>query len=82
LLYQFDVSGFEWMLGIGIMFGLAFVMTVLTFSNMSCFFVWLTIFCAFVVWGGLLDLWVLILSIIITTVVIYFEIQTNKRGGE
>jgi len=79
-LYQFDISGFEWMLGIGIMFGLALVMTILTFNNLSCFFVWLTIFNAFVVWAGLLPLWTLILCIVILTVVIYFE-AINKNGG-
>lgn len=80
MLYQFDVSGFEWMLALGIMFGLAIVMTVLTFNNISTFFIWLTIFCAFVVWGGLLDLWVLILCVIVSTVIIYFEINSNKKG--
>ena len=79
MLYQFEISGFEWMLGIGIMFGLAFVMTVLTFSNIICFFIWLTIFNAFVVWAGLLPLWTLILCIIILTTVIFFEM--NKRKG-
>ena len=81
MLFQFDISGYEWMLGLGIMFGLAIVMTALTFNNMSSFFSWLTIFCGFVVWGGLLDLWVLILCIIALTVVIYFEMKDNKREG-
>ena len=79
MLYQFEVSGFEWILGIGIMFGLAFVMTTLTFNNISCFFVWLTIFNTFVVWAGLLPLWTLILCIVILTVVIYYE-TTKKKG--
>jgi len=80
LLYQFDVFGFEWILGIGIMFGLAFVMTALTFNSMTCFFVWLTIFNAFVVWAALLPLWTLILCIVILTVVIYFEINDKGKG--
>lgn len=79
MLYQYDVSGFEWMLGIGIMFGLAFVMTVLTFENMTCFFVWLTIFNGFVVWAGLLPLWTLILCIVILTVVIYSEMNDKRK---
>lgn len=80
MLYQFDVSGIEWILGVGIMFGLAFVMTTLTFNSMSCFFIWLTIFNAFVVWAGLLPLWTLILCIVILTTVIYFE-MSDKKGG-
>ena len=79
MLYQFEVSGFEWILGIGIMFGLAFVMTKLTFNNMSCFFIWLTIFNAFVVWAGLLPLWTLILCIVILTTIIFFEMKSKKE---
>lgn len=80
MIFQFDISGFEWILGVGIMFGLAFIMTTLTFTNMSCFFVWLTIFDAFVVWAGLLPLWTLILCIVILTVIIYFEINDKGKG--
>jgi hypothetical protein len=78
MLFQFDLSGYEWMLGLGIMFGFSFLMTVLTFDSFSSFFIWLTIFSAIVVWAGLLELWVLILCLIILGVVIYLEI--NDKG--
>jgi hypothetical protein len=78
MLFQFDLSGYEWMLGLGIMFGFSFLMTVLTFDSFSSFFIWLTIFSAVVVWAGLLELWVLILCLIILGVVIYLEI--NDKG--
>jgi len=69
------------MLGLGIMFGLAFVMTALTSKNVNVFFIWLTVFCAFVVWGGLLPLWVLVLNVVVLTVIIYSEIKDKKIGG-
>lgn len=79
MIFQFDISGYQWMIGIGIMFGLALVMNVLTFNKATSFFVWLTIFSAFVVWGGLLPLWTLVMCLIVLTVVIYMELQ-NKGG--
>ena len=68
------------MIGLGLMFGLALVMNALTFEKATSFFVWLTIFNAFVVWGGLLPLWSLVLCLIILKIVIYFELQ-NKGGN-
>ena len=82
MLFQFDISGFEWMLGLGIMFGLAFVMTALTFKNMSCFFIWLLIFSGVVIWAGLLPLWVLILCILLLGVVLYLEVNDKGVNSE
>lgn len=82
MLFQFDISGFEWMLGLGIMFGLAFVMTALTFKNMSCFFIWLSIFSGVVIWAGLLPLWVLILCILLLGVVLYLEVNDKGVNSE
>lgn len=82
MLFAFDLSGYEWMLGLGIMFGFAFVMSALTFNNFSCFFIWLTIFSAVVVWAGLLPLWVLILCLMMLGVVLYLEVnEKGVRGG-
>lgn len=80
MIYQFDISGYEWMLGLGIMFGLALIMNLVTVNNLSSFFIWLTIFNAFVVWGGLLPLWTLVLCIVILTLVIYSEINKKEAG--
>jgi len=79
MLFQFDVSGYDWLIGIGIMFGLALVMNLITFNKTTSFFVWLTIFNAFVVWGGLLDMWTLVLCVIVLTIVIYMEVQ--RKGS-
>jgi hypothetical protein len=80
MLLQFEMVGYEWMIALGLMFGLAFVMNLITFNNMSSFFIWLTIFNAIVVWGNLLPLWTLVLCLILLTVVIYSEMR-GKRGN-
>jgi hypothetical protein len=80
MLLQFELVGYEWMIALGLMFGLAFVMNLITFDSMSSFFIWLTIFNAIVVWGGLLPLWTLVLCLILLTVVIYSEMK-NKGGN-
>ena len=63
------------MLGLGLMFGLALVFMFLTKKTMSSFFVWLVIFNGFMVWGGLLELWTLVLTLIVFVVVIYLEVK-------
>ncbi len=81
MLLQFEMVGYEWMIALGLMFGLAFVMNLITFDNMSSFFIWLTIFNAIVVWGGLLPLWTLVLCLILLTVVIYSEMKDKGGNG-
>ena len=82
MLFQFDVpTGYEWMVGLGLMFGLAFVMNLITFNKNNSFFVWLLIFNAIMVWGGLLDLWTRVFCLIILTSIIYFEMKNNGNGG-
>lgn len=78
MIFQLSMAGFEWIVGLGIMFGFALVMTVLTINKVSSFFAWLTIFCGFVVWGDLLPLWSLVICIIILTTTLYFDL---KKGG-
>ena len=78
MIFQFDITGMEWILGIGIVFGLALVMTMVTKKTMSAFLSWLLIFCGFVVASGLLPLWSLILCIIGLTVSLFLEF---KVGG-
>lgn len=68
----------DWLIGVGLMFGLAFVFNYLTFEDLIGFFAWLTIFSGFVVWGGLLPLWVLYLNIIILVLIMYFSMR--ERG--
>jgi hypothetical protein len=82
MLLQFDMPiGYEWLIGLGLMFGLAFVMNLITFNKTNSFFVWLLIFNAMMVWGGLLELWTLVLCIIILSVIIFYEMKNNGNGG-
>lgn len=71
----------DWILGMAIMFGLALVLTVMTYKDLETFFIFLTIFAGFVVWGGLLDLWVLVLCLVILALLIV-NIIYRKRGLE
>lgn len=80
MLFQYSIEGVEWILGLGIMFGLAFLMNQLTYKDMDTFFIYLTIFNAFMVWCELLPLWTLIISLIILTVIIYLEIKNKQKG--
>ena len=66
---------YEVLFGIGIMFGLSFIFTLLTGKDIETFFVWLCIFSAFTVWGGFLPLWVLIATFIVVTVTIITKMR-------
>jgi len=70
---------YEWIFGISIMFGLALVLNHYTYENLSGFFVFLTLFNAFVVWANLLPYWTLILNIVILCFIMYVEL--SKKGG-
>jgi len=69
---------YEWIFGIALMFGLAFVLNHLTFEDSKGFFIFLTLFNAFVVYGNLLPYWTLILNIIILTFIMYFELNKKR----
>ena len=69
---------YKWILGISLMFGLALVLNHYTFENTKGFFVFLTLFNAFIVYSDLLPYWTLILNIIILTFVMYFEVNSKR----
>ena len=81
MLFQISILGLEWMLGIGLMFGLAFIFMYLTKKTVGSFFVWLVIFNGFMVWGGLLEPWTLVLTLIMLIIIIYVEIKGINFGG-
>ena len=70
---------YEWIFGIALMFGLALVMNYYLDGNIKVFFVFLTLFNAFVVWAGLLPLWTLIANIILLGFLLYIDLSTKKR---
>lgn len=74
-------TGFEWIIGLGLMFALALMFTLLTSESLSTFFVWLLIFDGIMVWCELLPLWSLILCLIILIIIIYIESKNNLSSG-
>jgi len=70
---------YDWLIGIALMFGLAMILNFMTFKSIEGFFVFLTFFSIFVVYAGLLPMWVVILNVIILSFVMYN--QFNKKRG-
>lgn len=70
-------SGTDWIIGVGLMFVLAFLMTYLTYKDLTAFFLYLTIFNGFMVWGNMLPLWTLVVNILVTTVILYFQFKSQ-----
>lgn len=77
MILQFGITGFEWLLGLGIMFGLAMIMNLMTFKNLISFFIFLNIFNAFMVWANMLPLWSLILNLIVLTLIVFFQFKSQ-----
>lgn len=79
LIWQIDIVGLEWILGIAIVFGLSLLFTIITVQELPVFLSFLTIFVAFAVWTNLLPLWSLILCVIVLIVLTYVELA--RKGG-
>lgn len=77
MILQFSIVGFEWVLGVGIAFGLAFMLNYITFNRLSSFFVFLTIFIAFMVWAEMLPLWSLVVCIMLLTIIIFLQMKSQ-----
>lgn len=73
------ITEYDWLIGIGIMFGFALSMSYITYGTIESFFAFLTMFSGFVCWSELLPMWVLILNILILTFIMYFSLI--KRGN-
>lgn len=61
------------------MVGLSLLFTYITYKDITTFFVWFNIFGGFVVWAGLLPLWVVVLNLIIITLILANTFITNKK---
>lgn len=64
------VTDIAWVIGLGITVMLALFMTYITYKDIETFFIFLSIFSAFAVWSGLLELWILILNMIILSLIL------------
>lgn len=62
---DFMTAEYSWILALSIAFGLALVMTLIMNGDEMVFVTLLLVFIAFMVWGNLIEGWVLILSIIL-----------------
>ncbi|MGB5911853.1 MAG: hypothetical protein WBH31_11720 [Promethearchaeia archaeon] len=66
---------YDWIIGMGLMFGLAFTFNYMTFKDLKAFFGYLMIFNAFIVWAGILPVWSLVICVIISSTIIYINFQ-------
>jgi len=77
MILQFGITGFEWIMGLGIMFALAMIMNMMTYKNLTSFFIFLNIFNGFMVWANMLPLWSLVMNLIILTLIIFFQFKSQ-----
>lgn len=73
------LGSYTWIFALAVAFGLALVLTLFVKGKEISFLSFLLIFIAFMVWGDLLDGWVLILMLIIyiTLIIIIYK----RKGG-
>ena len=79
MIYQ--IAGFEsieWIFGLGLMFGLAFLMNWYLKGNIRSFMILLLFFSGFMVSAELFGAWVMILIMILDVVIIGMEIKENR----
>lgn len=74
-------SDIDWMIGLSLMFGLALLLTSLSNKNVETFFIWLNISAGFIVWSGLLELWILVLTTIVLVFIIANSTYKKRFGG-
>ncbi|MBY9021806.1 MAG: hypothetical protein KGD67_12180, partial [Candidatus Lokiarchaeota archaeon] len=67
----------NWIIGLGIMIGIAFFLNFFTTNNFKGFLIFLTFSCGFMVYAGIIDSWIIILCIIITVIVMIPSMQGN-----
>lgn len=77
MIFQYSIVGFEWVIGIGLTFGLSLLFNYLTKNDLRTFFIFFFVFTGFMVWAELLPLWSVIISLIFLIIIMY----TTKQGG-
>jgi len=70
----------DWIIGLSLMFGLALLLTSFSNRNVETFFIFLNISAGFIVWSGLLDLWILVLTFIVLIFIIGNNIFKKSQG--
>lgn len=76
-----EITDIETIIGIGLSFSLAFIFTAITKKDIHSFLCFLLFFMSFIVWSGLLPIWVLILNVIGVLTSLFIKIRTKISGG-
>lgn len=74
------MEGAEWILGLGVVFGLAFVFTLILEQGFEVFLIFVAMFITFAIWAELLPVWTLIIVLVGITGVVYLTV--SKKGGK
>ncbi len=72
------MASYDWIIGLMLIFALAFLMSYYTYRDLESFFFWCTIFSGFMVWGGVIELWYSVVFLIITFTLIFISIQRGE----
>lgn len=70
-----------WIFALGLAFGISFVITFLIEGNEISFFIVFMVIIAFMTWGNLLDAWIFITVLVIFTILVIFELKTDKLNN-
>jgi len=68
-------------IGICLSFVLGLAFTLVLKKNHLVFFIFMTCFIALFVYAGIMELWMFVLSFVITTLLVFFNMLSN-RGSE
>lgn len=69
------------MLGLGISFGLALLLTIVVKGNLRTFMMFLVVFVAICTWASLLEVWVFILVLLGGLITLYLEFQSLSKAA-
>lgn len=76
------VSVMDWIIGLGMVFGLSFALTWIIKKDIKVFIAFLLVFDGIMVWAGLLELWVLILNLVITSMIVYYYLYMKRAENK
>ena len=72
------MAEYDWLLGIGIVFGLSLFLMVTGNQSLKSFITYMMIADGFVVSAGLLDVWTLILLLLINGYIFYGDVKKSR----
>ena len=72
------MASYDWIMGLGLILGLPLLFMYLTHAGVKSYFVYATMIDIFCVYGGLLEVWTLVVLIIIDVIIVYMD---RRSGG-